>query len=99
MRDTRKYEIVKVIDYNINEKVELTPANFWCDPVKKKDLEALRKALYDFGVPHVLAKVEWETVDSYHVGYVAYVPNKYRGLDLIEEGRQKTIELARGLIA
>lgn len=77
MNTIEKFLEVKVLESTTDEQIELVPANTWCDPVPKILLEDLKKTLRDCKIPHILARVDYETLDSYRVGYVAFIANRY----------------------
>lgn len=77
MNTIEKFLEVKVLASTTDEKIELIPANTWCDPVPKTLLEELKVTLKDCKIPHILARVDYETLTSYKVGYVAFIANRY----------------------
>lgn len=77
MNTIEKFLEVKVLEATTDEQIELIPANIWCDPVPKVLLENLKNTLRDCKIPHILARVDYETLDSYRVGYVAFIANRY----------------------
>lgn len=77
MNTIERFLEVRVLEATTDEQIELVPPNTWCDPVPLSDLEDLKITLSSLKIPHILARVDYETVDSYKVGYVAFIANRY----------------------